>query len=71
MQLVRVKTDNIRLENGAPSRLEFRIKLLLVSKIRVAFLEEVLFELHFEESYGCGMELMVKKDIPRGGYDMG
>ena len=36
------------------------MKFLLVSKIRVAFLEEVIFEVDFEESYGCGMELMVK-----------
>lgn len=36
------------------------MKFLFVFKIRVVFLEEVIFEVDFEESYGCGMELMVK-----------
>lgn len=45
----------------------FRIKLFFVSKMRVAFLEEVVFELHFKDSFECGMELM-KEDIPRTGH---
>lgn len=35
--------------------------------MRVAFLEEVVFELHFKDSFECGMELM-KEDIPRTGH---
>lgn len=35
--------------------------------MRVAFLEEAVFELHFKDSFERGMELM-KEDIPRTGH---
>ena len=41
--------------------------MFFVSKMRVAFLEEVMFELHFKDSFECRMELM-KEDIPRAGH---
>lgn len=47
---------------GLNSSLFFKIK----EAYFLAFLEKVLLELHFEVGYGCGMELMVKKDTPDG-----